>query len=71
MANIDFPRQKLSLRKKTQKWGEECIEAALGLIGVYDSTRRSPHARKLRNYNLYNGKFDKSDLEHVTDPLGM
>ena len=71
MANIDFPRQKLSLRKKTQKWGEECIEAALGLIGVYDSTRRSPHSKKLRNYNLYNGKFDKTDLEHVTDPLGM
>lgn len=71
MANIDFPRQKLSLAKKTPKWGEECIEAALGLIGIYDSSRRSPHARKLRNYNLYNGKFDKSDLEHVTDPLGM
>ena len=27
MAYVDFPRQKLSRRKKTQKWGEECIEA--------------------------------------------
>tara|TARA_R110000765_G_scaffold67619_4_gene130639 strand:+ start:5108 stop:7540 length:2433 start_codon:yes stop_codon:yes gene_type:complete len=71
MANIEFPRQKLSLRQKTQKWGEECIEAALGLIGTYDSSRRSPKAKKQRNYDLYNGKFDKTDLEHVTDPLGL
>ena len=28
MAYVDFPRQKLSRRKKTQKWGEECIESA-------------------------------------------
>ena len=70
-ANIDFPRQKLRRRKKTQKWGEECIEAALGLIGTYSNSRRSPKARKQRNYDLYNGKFDKADLEHVTDPLGM
>jgi len=71
MANIEFPRQKLSRRKKTQKWGEECIEAALGLIGTYDRSRRSPKAKKQRNYDLYNGKFDKEDLEHVTDPLGL
>jgi hypothetical protein len=71
MANIDFPRQKLSRRKKTQKWGEDCIEAALGLIGLYDRSRRSPRYKKQRNYDLYNGKFDKADLEHVTDPLGL
>tara|TARA_R110000824_G_scaffold298764_1_gene486928 strand:- start:1300 stop:3705 length:2406 start_codon:yes stop_codon:yes gene_type:complete len=71
MAYIDFPRQKLSRRKKTQKWGEECIESALGLIGIYDNTRRSPRHKKKRNYDLYNGKFDKKDLEYVTDPLGL
>jgi len=71
MANIDFPRQKLSRRNKTQKWGEECIESALGLIGLYDHTRRSSRFKKKRNYDLYNGKFDKKDLEYVTDPLGL
>ena len=71
MAHVDFPRQKLSRRKKTQKWGEECIEAALGLIGIYDHTRRSSRFKKKRNYDLYNGKFDKKDLEYVTDPLGL
>ena len=71
MPRIDFPRQKLSRRKKTQKWGEECIEAALGLIGIYDHTRRSSRFKKKRNYDLYNGQFDKKDLEYVTDPLGL
>tara|TARA_R110000744_G_scaffold62667_2_gene129328 strand:+ start:1385 stop:3766 length:2382 start_codon:yes stop_codon:yes gene_type:complete len=71
MPRIDFPRQKLSKRKKTQKWGEDCIEAALGLIGIYDHTRRSSRFKKKRNYDLYNGKFDKKDLEYVTDPLGL
>jgi len=71
MPRIDFPRQKLSRRKKTQKWGEECIEAGLGLVGIYDNTRRSSRSKKKRNYDLYNGKFDKKDLEYVTDPLGL
>lgn len=71
MPRIDFPRQKLSRRKKTQKWGEECIEAGLGLVGIYDHTRRSSRFKKKRNYDLYNGKFDKKDLEYVTDPLGL
>ena len=71
MPRIDFPRQKLSRRKKTQKWGEECIESALGLIGIYDHTRRSSRFKKKRNYDLYNGQFDKKDLEYVTDPLGL
>jgi len=71
MPRIDFPRQKLSSRNKTQKWGEECIEAGLGLVGIYDNTRRSSRSKKKRNYDLYNGKFDKTDLEYVTDPLGL
>ena len=71
MAHVDFPRQKLSRRNKTQKWGEQCIESALGLIGLYDHTRRSSRFKKKRNYDLYNGKFDKKDLEYVTDPLGL
>ena len=63
MPHIDFPRQKLSRRKKTQKWGEECIESALGLIGINDPTRPSYRFKKKLNYDLYNGKFDKKDVE--------
>ena len=70
-GDIEFPRQKLTRKKKTDQWTEDCIESGLSLVGVYDNTRRSPKARKKRNYDLYNGKFDKEDLEYVTNPLGI
>ena len=70
-GDIEFPRQKLPRKKKTDQWAEDCIESGLSLVGVYDNTRRSPKARKKRNYDLYNGKFDKEDLEYVTNPLGI
>lgn len=66
-----FPRQKLSKFKKTKKWREACVDAGLHLTSVYDSTRRSSKYKKLRNYNLYNGKFDIKDLEYVVDPYGV
>lgn len=70
-SSTDFPRQKLPQTKKTDAWAKECIEASLALVGVYDLSRRSPKSRKKRNYDLYNGKFDKADLEYVTNPLGI
>lgn len=68
---INFPKQKISRRNKTSKWGEECIDAALHYTSLYDYTRRSPRYKKIRNYNLYNGKFDKEDLEYVCNPYGI
>ena len=69
--SADFPRQKLSRKKKTDDWAKRCIEAGLAMVGIYDLSRRSPKKRKQRNYDLYNGKFDKDDLEYVTNPLGL
>jgi hypothetical protein len=68
---LNFPKQKLPIGKKDTKWGETCIDSALTYTQLYDSSRRSPKYRKLRNYNLYNGKFDKEDLAYVCNPLGM
>jgi hypothetical protein len=70
-TSINFPKQKLSKRKKTKKWAQECIDASISATSLYDNTRRSPKYRKLRNYGLYNGKFDKQDLEYVCNPLGF
>lgn len=64
-----FPRQKVSLKHKTDEWAHSCIDSGINIIGLYDSSRRSPKIRKLRNYQLYNGKFDKSDLEYTAQPL--
>jgi len=68
---IRFPKQKLPLSKKNKSWVEDCIDAGLHMTTVYDHTRRSPRYKKIRNYNLYNGKFDKEDLAYVCNPLGI
>lgn len=68
---LNFPKQKLPKSKKNKEWGEKCVDGALRYTGLYDNSRRSPRFRKLRNYNLYNGKFDKEDLAYVCNPMGM
>lgn len=64
-----FPRQKLSKSRKTSAWGESNVEAGIKLKGLYNTSRRSPITKKIRNYNLYNGKFDKDDLGYELQPL--
>ena len=66
----NFPKQKLSKSQKTEQWGKDCIDAALHFTNN-DFSRRSPNFRKQRNYNLYNGIFDKADLEYVCNPYGI
>lgn len=67
---LNFPRQKLSFNKKGEKWGQECIKAAIGLIDR-DTLRRSTRKDKIRNYELYNGKFDKKDMSFNLQPLDV
>ena len=67
---LNFPKQKLPLSKKNTTWKENCVDSAIAYTNIYDTSRRSPRFRKLRNYNLYNGKFDKEDLAYVCNPLG-
>lgn len=66
-----FPAQKKPRRLKTQIWAKQCINAGLQATGIYDSSRRSSKKTKLRNYNLYNGRFDKNDLEYEVQPISL
>ena len=70
-ANNSMPSQKLSMSKKTDTWRESNINGALALIFNHNNSRRSSKYRKKINYDLYNGKINKSDLEYVTNPLGI
>jgi len=69
--NTSFPRQKLARSRKTSTWAEDCIKASIHMTDLYNTTRRSPRYKKIRNYNLYNGKLDVEDLAYVTDPFGL
>lgn len=70
-----MPRQKLSYKDKIKDdyaWAKRCADNAIALVGaVSGSSRRSPAARKQRNYNLFNGKFDKNDMGFEIQPLSL
>lgn len=66
-----MPRQKLSVTEKNEKWRKQCIDAAINLVKSYGSLRRQDHSVKQRNYDLFNGKLTKEDLEYAVNPLGI
>ncbi len=64
-STLYFPPQKLSIGRKTEKWGKQCIEAGEDLaIFRYNGVRES-YKNKLINYNLANDILDTTDLERV------
>lgn len=70
-----FPRQRMSYKEKIandNEWIKKCIDSGIALSRGTDSTsRRASYTKKLRNYNLYNGKFDKADMEFEIQPISM
>ena len=74
-----FPRQKLSLAKKSEKWGIKNIEAGVSIsqldsqLGSSDagSGLRSTFNSKRVNYDLASGLMDESDLEKSFNPMGI
>ena len=69
-----FPRQKITYSEKVKddnSWGKKCIDAAISSIDIQNRSKRSSKLKKIRNYNLFNGKFDKSDMEVTVQPLSM
>ena len=67
MGYDKIPRQKLSINKKTKKWGEECVEASLSNTG----SGHSKHKDELKMlYDYYNGVIDEADYKYVLKPYG-
>jgi hypothetical protein len=63
-----FPSQKKTRNQKNKKWAQQCIDAA-DTEGLYrhEGVRQFRRA-KLINYNLYNGKIDRRDMELTINP---
>ena len=66
-----LPQQKLLRSKKTEEWKHNTIDFYERLARVTSTGNRSGNSRKLVNYELFNGRFDKADLEYVINPLGL
>lgn len=66
-----LPQQKLTLKEKNEAWKKATLDYFIKYTLNTDSNNRSSNTRKLINYNLFNGIFDKKDLEYVCNPLGL
>ena len=66
-----LPLQKIPLRNKTKEWGKQTLDHFDSLsYSTVASNRTSNYAKKI-NYDLFNGIFNKADLEYVCNPLGL
>jgi len=70
-----FPVQKKSYNEKVKNdfaWAKQCIDSGIRMSRSTDNmSRRSHFTKKERNYNLYNGKFDKEDMGYELSPISM
>jgi len=67
---MSLPIQKLPFKKKTKEWGIDTLSYYERLTYSSGSSNRNSNYEKKINYDLFNGKFNKADLEYVCNPLG-
>ncbi len=68
---MGLPKQKIPLSQKTEEWKKATIDYFERLSYTSASGNRTSNFNKLVNYDLYNGRFNKADLEYVCNPLGL
>jgi len=66
-----YPIQKLPISKKDKTWKKDNLDYFEKLSYGSGSSNRNTNYSKKINYDLYNGKFNKADLEYVCNPLGI
>lgn len=64
---ISFPRQKLSDKKKTEKWFKECVDYAEDIL-VSDFDLRSNFKNKQTNYKLRSNIINPKDFQRYINP---
>ena len=66
-----YPKQKLPMSQKDDDWKRACVDFFIGssYIGRYNG--RTISERQQINYELYNSRFNRKDLEYVTNPFGV
>jgi hypothetical protein len=67
---INFPRQKLSDKKKDEKWYKKNVEFAANIL-VSDYNLRENFVNKRTNYNLRSNIINSRDFEKFINPDGL
>lgn len=65
-----LPKQKLPISQKNEEWRKDTMDFYIRMSYTTSMGNRTSNYNKLINYDLFNGKFNKSDLEYVCNPLG-
>lgn len=69
--SFSMPLQRLPMSKKDEDWRRLNVDYFERLSFISANGNRSSNRRKLINYDLFNGRFNKADLEYVCNPLGL
>lgn len=69
-SSSSLPRQKVTSSQRTKDWKQSSVDYYLNFRYTNGSNLRSDRARKIVNYDLYNGIINKSDVEAICNPLG-
>lgn len=69
-SSSSLPSQKVTTSQRTENWKHSSIDYYLNFRYTNGSNLRSDRARKIVNYDLYNGLINKSDVEAICNPLG-
>jgi hypothetical protein len=65
---LNLPPQKLSEKQKDKAWGEACVRAIANRRDAGNGLYRKSRQEMQIAYDLINGKFDPSDVQHVINP---
>jgi hypothetical protein len=68
---MGLPKQRLPISQKDETWKQQTIDYYERLSYTSATGNRTSNFTKLVNYDLYNGRFNKADLEYVCNPLGL
>ena len=66
-----LPIQKLPFKKKDDDWKKDTMDYFERMSYSSVASNRTTNYNKKINYDLFNGLFNKADLEYVCNPLGL
>lgn len=70
LYNSSFPQQKVSLKKKNEKWQHDCVNYIIGEGNVVSGGQTKTRFGEIQTYyNLYNSIFDEKDFKRITNPF--
>ena len=72
ITNSKFPSQFVPEGEKhTEKWQRDCVDGAINKVLYTNDYMRKSKTEKIENYNIIQGRFDKSKLIKHLNPMNM